>query len=307
MGIALHSRYLSIVVQKANLEVRCRTGNENFDAKAVMTNSLAAQHVSVIGLGAMGTALAKALLAGGHQVVVWNRTASRAEALAAQGARVAGSAAEAMAAADLVILCVLDDAAVREHIEPAAAVLRGRTVVNLTTTTPEQARSLGRWAAAAEVELIDGGIMASPEMIGGPASLVIYSGVSTAFDRHRSVLELFGRAEFVGEDLGAAAMYDVSILGAMYAMFAAFHQGATMVRTTGGTAAHLAALTIPFLQEIATSLAGQAVGIDTPDDYVQIQSDEFTAAAIDLIDKAAVESGTPTELYSVLRRTLTGL
>ncbi|MFD6400168.1 NAD(P)-dependent oxidoreductase [Nocardia sp. NPDC060249] len=287
--------------------MRCRTGSENFDAKAAMTNSTAAQQVSVIGLGAMGTALAQALLAGGHRVVVWNRTASRAEALVAQGARVAATAAEAMAAADLVILCVLDDAAVREHIEPAAALVRGRTVVNLTTTTPEQARALGRWAVANEVELIDGGIMASPEMIGGPASLVIYSGASAAFDRHRSVLELFGRAEYVGEDLGAAAMYDLSILGGMYAMFTAFRQGAAMVRTTGGTAAHLAALMIPFLQAISTSLAEQAVGIDTPADYVQVQSDEFTAAAIDLIDKAAVESGTSTELYGVLRRTLTGL
>ncbi|MFD6450665.1 NAD(P)-dependent oxidoreductase [Nocardia sp. NPDC060220] len=307
MGIALHSRYLSIVAQQANLEVRCRTGSKNFDAKAAMTNSTAAQRVSVIGLGAMGTALAEALLAGGHQVVVWNRTAARAEALVAQGARVAATAAEAMAAADLVILCVLDDAAVREHIEPAAALVRGRTVVNLTTTTPEQARALGRWAAANEVELIDGGIMASPEMIGGAASLVIYSGATAAFDRHRSVLELFGRAEFVGADLGAAAMYDLSILGGMYAMFAAFRQGGTMVRTTGGTAAHLAALMVPFLQAISTSLTAQAVGIDTPADYVQIQSDEFTAAAIDLIDKAAVESGTSTDLFGVLRRTLTGL
>lgn len=271
-----------------------------------MTNSTAAQHVSVIGLGAMGTALAKALLAGGHEVTVWNRTASRAEALVAQGARAATTAAEAMAVADLVIVCVLDDAAVREHIEPAAALVRGRTVVNLTTTTPEQARSLGRWAATNAVELIDGGIMASPEMIGGPASLVIYSGASAAFDHCRSVLELFGRAEFVGEDLGAAAMYDVSILGAMYAMFAAFRQGATMVRSTGGTAAHLAALMVPFLQAIATSLTDQAVGIDTPAGYAQIQSDEFTAAAIDLIDTAAVESGTPTDLYGVVRRTLTG-
>ena len=255
----------------------------------------------------MGTALAKALLAGGHEVTFWNRTPARAEALVADGAKVAASSAEAMAAADLVILCVLDDAAVREHLEPAVDRLRGHTVVNLTTTTPEQARSLGAWAEAHGIELVDGGIMAVPAMIGGPGAFVLYSGATAAVERYRSVLELFGRAEFVGEDLGAAAMYDVSILGAMYAMFAAFHQGATMVRTTGGTAAHLAALTIPFLQAIATSLAGQAVGIDTPDDYVQIQSDEFTAAAIDLIDKAAVESGTPTELYSVLRRTLTGL
>ncbi|WP_446224868.1 NAD(P)-dependent oxidoreductase [Nocardia sp. IBHARD005] len=272
-----------------------------------MTNTTAAQRVSVIGLGAMGTALAKALLAGGHEVTVWNRTPARAEALVADGAKVAASSAEAMAAADLVILCVLDDAAVREHIEPAAARLRGRTVVNLTTTTPEQARSLGVWAETEGIELVDGGIMAVPEMIGGPGAFVLYSGAAVAFERYRSVLELFGRAEFVGNDPGAAAMYDVSILGGMYAMFAAFAQGGAMVRTTGGSAAQLAALMAPFLQAMATLLAAQAPGIDTPAEFVQVQSDEFTAAAIDLIDTAAVESGNPTELYGVLRRALTGL
>ncbi|MFE1593919.1 NAD(P)-dependent oxidoreductase [Nocardia sp. NPDC058705] len=272
-----------------------------------MVNQAAAQHVSVIGLGVMGTALAKALLAGGHEVTVWNRTAARAEALVSDGAKVAANSAEAMAAGDLVVLCVLDDAAVREHLEPAADQVRGKVVVNLTTTSPEQARSLGRWAEANEVELIDGGIMAVPEMIGGPEAFVLYSGATGGFERFRAVLELFGRAEFVGEDLGAAAMYDVSILGAMYAMFAAFRQGGTMVRSIGGSAARLSELTAPFLQSVAALLEGFAPGVDNPADYVQPQSDEFTAAAIDLIDKSAAESGNPTELYGVLRRALVGL
>ncbi len=272
-----------------------------------MSDSVTAQRVSLLGLGAMGTALARALLAAGHEVTVWNRTAARAEALAAEGATVAGTAAEALTAADLVILCVLDDAAVREHLEPAVDGLRGRVVVNLTTTSPEQARALGRWAEAERIAWIDGGIMAVPSMIGGPGAFVLYSGAAAAFERHRAVLEVFGRAEFVGTDPGAAAMYDVSILGGMYAMFAAFHQGGAMVRTTGGSAAQLAELMAPFLRAMATLLAPHAVGIDTPAEYIQEQSDEFTAAAIDLIDKAATESGTPTELFGVLRRTLTGL
>ncbi|MFC9968061.1 NAD(P)-dependent oxidoreductase [Nocardia ignorata] len=193
-----------------------------FRTRGAMSNSIAVQRVSVIGLGAMGAALAKALLAGGHEVTVWNRTAARAEPLVAEGATVATTSAEAMAAGDLVILCVLDDAAVREHVEPAAEQLRGRVLVNLTTTTPEQGRSLGRWAEANGVELIDGGIMAVPSMIGGPAAFLLYSGSTAAFDRFRHVLDLFGRAEWVGTDYGAAAMYDLAILGGMYSMFAGF-------------------------------------------------------------------------------------
>ncbi|MFD3509862.1 NAD(P)-dependent oxidoreductase [Nocardia sp. NPDC058666] len=294
-------------MQPAILGGRCRSAAKSFGSRRTMPNQTAVQRISVIGLGAMGTALAKALLAGGHEVTVWNRTAARADAVVADGAKLAATSAQAMAAADLVILCVLDDAAVREHLEPAADQVRGKVVVNLTTTSPEQARSPGRWADVNEVELIDGGIMAVPEMIGGPAAFVLYSGAAAGFERFRAVLDLFGRAEFVGEDLGAAAMYDVSILGGMYAMFAAFRQGGAMVHATGGSAARLAELMGPFLQAMANLLAGYAPGIDNPADYVQPQSDEFTAAAIDLIDKSAAESGNPTELYRVLRHNLTGL
>ncbi|APE33680.1 6-phosphogluconate dehydrogenase [Nocardia mangyaensis] len=272
-----------------------------------MSNSVTAQHISVLGLGAMGAALAQALLAGGHQLTVWNRTPSRAEALVSQGAQVAATSAEALAVADLVILCLLDDASVREHLEPAAAALRGRTVINLTTATPEQARSLGRWAAEHEVALMDGGIMAVPSMIGGPAAFVLYSGAAAEFERFHGVLELFGRAEFVGEDFGAAAMYDLAILGGMYSMFAGFQQGAKMVRTTGGTAAHLATLMAPFLQAMTTMFAQYAPGIDDPESYVPEQDADFTAGAIGTIDKAAVESGTATELFGVLLRTLPGI
>ncbi|MFF2087149.1 NAD(P)-dependent oxidoreductase [Nocardia sp. NPDC058176] len=270
-------------------------------------NSVTTQQISVLGLGAMGTALARALLSGGHEVTVWNRTPARAEPLAAEGAKVAATSAEALSAADLVILCLFDDVSVREHVEPAADRLRGRTVVNLTTTAPEQARALGHWADEHEVTLIDGGIMAVPPMIGGPAAFVLYSGPEAAIERHRATLELFGRVDYVGEDLGAAAMYDLAILGGMYAMFAAFQQGGQMVRTTGGTAAHLATLMAPFLQAMTEAFAHQAPGIDTPEDFVPEQSAEFTAAAIGTIDAAATESGTPTDLYATLRRTLTGM
>ncbi|WP_255285058.1 NAD(P)-dependent oxidoreductase [Nocardia caishijiensis] len=284
-----------------------RTAATTLRTRGEMSNSTVAQRVSVIGLGAMGAALAKALLVGGHEVTVWNRTAARAEPLVADGATLAATPAEAMAAADLVILCVLDDAAVREQVAPAAEQLRGRVLVNLTTTTPEQGRSLGRWAEANGVELIDGGIMAVPAMIGGPAAFLLYSGVTPAFDRFRHVLDLFGRAEWVGTDYGAAAMYDLAILGGMYSMFAGFQQGGKMVRTTGGSAAHLATLMGPFLQAMAGLFGQYAPGIDDPATYVPEQSAEFTSGALTTINTAADEAGTPSELLQVLLKTVPGI
>ncbi len=64
-----------------------------------MTGPNESQDVCVIGLGNMGSALAQALLTSGHRVTVWNRTASKCEALATAGATVATSVSEAAAAA----------------------------------------------------------------------------------------------------------------------------------------------------------------------------------------------------------------
>ena len=98
--------------------------------------------VSMLGLGYMGSALARAFLAKQHAVTVWNRTASKAEPLAETGAQVAASVAEAIAASDVTVVCVSDyhgsDALLRTT--EMAGRLKGKTLVQLTTGTPEEAR-----------------------------------------------------------------------------------------------------------------------------------------------------------------------
>lgn len=189
--------------------------------------------VTVLGLGAMGTALAQALLAGGHEVTVWNRTAARAEPLTAQGARAADTVEEAVTASPLVIVCVLDDAAVRATLEPVAATLADRALVNLTNGTPEQARATAAWAAGHGAHYVDGGIMAIPPMIGHPGSTLLYSGASTAFEAHRVTLERFGAATFLGTDPGVAALHDLALLSGMYGMLGGFLHAVAMVGTEG--------------------------------------------------------------------------
>ncbi|WP_245505155.1 NAD(P)-binding domain-containing protein [Neorhizobium sp. S3-V5DH] len=98
-------------------------------------------NISVLGLGAMGQALAARLLQQGHSVTLWNRTAGKAGFLVAQGAREVTSAADAIASSDLTVICVLDYAAASSVLDGAASALAGRAVVNLTNGTPAQARA----------------------------------------------------------------------------------------------------------------------------------------------------------------------
>lgn len=78
--------------------------------------------VTVIGLGAMGSALSQLFLNRGRDVTLWNRTADKAQPLVTQGARWADSAADAMARSPLVVMCVYDYRAVDEILaQPGVA------------------------------------------------------------------------------------------------------------------------------------------------------------------------------------------
>ncbi|WP_449062563.1 NAD(P)-dependent oxidoreductase [Planomonospora algeriensis] len=169
--------------------------------------------VTVIGLGDMGRALAGAFLAAGHPTTVWNRTASRAEPLAARGATVAATPAEASAASPLTVACVIDYDAVEAITGPAAGELKGRTLVNLTADTPERARRTASWAAEHGIGYLDGAIMTPTPTISGPEAVVLYSGPEEVYRDHLPTLSsLGGTAAYLGADPGRAAAHDVALL-----------------------------------------------------------------------------------------------
>ncbi|MFI8187623.1 NAD(P)-dependent oxidoreductase [Streptomyces sp. NPDC085946] len=197
---------------------------------SVSAGSVSPAPVTVLGAGAMGTALVRAWRAAGHPVTVWNRTPARAEALAAEGATVARTAAEAVAANRLVVACLLDDATVGAALEDAG--LAGRDLVNLTTGTPAQARARAAWAEARGARFLDGGIMAVPPMIGTPGSgaYVLYSGSRALFEEHRAALAVPAGTRWVGADPGFAALHDVALLSAMSGMFAGVAHAFALIR-----------------------------------------------------------------------------
>lgn len=169
--------------------------------------------VTIIGLGPMGQSLAGAFLKNGHPTTVWNRTAKKADALVEQGATLANTVADAVAASPLVIICVLDYDAVHAILEPAGDALKGRTLVNLTADSPERAREMATWAADRGVDYLDGAIMTPTPTIGTPAAVFLYSGPESVYKVHQPTLaSLGGTATYLGSDPGRAAAYDVALL-----------------------------------------------------------------------------------------------
>ncbi len=138
--------------------------------------------LGLIGLGLMGRPMAANLLKKGFQVTVWNRTASRAEELKAQGAKVAATPREAAAAADVLITIVSDPPAVEQVLWGDNGVLsglrRGSVLVDSSTVSPDLARRTASACAEKGVEFLDapvtGGTWGAEKgelvmMVGGPA------------------------------------------------------------------------------------------------------------------------------------------
>ncbi|UQX01045.1 NAD(P)-binding domain-containing protein [Streptomyces sp. RerS4] len=239
--------------------------------------------MTLLGLGDMGTALARTWLAAGHPLTVWNRTAAKAEALASEGARVAASPAEAVGASDLIVLCLLDDASIGAVLD--AADLTGKDLVNLTTGTPAEGRARAAWAEARGARFLDAGIMATPAMIGAPGAgaYVFYSGSRPLFEAHRGTLEVPAAARFVGEDPGHAALHDVALLSAMYGLFAGISHAYALIEGEDIAPKDLAPLLSEWLG---------AMGFFVGNAAERLTSREFTGGVVSNLAMQVAASGT---------------
>jgi len=139
---------------------------------------------AVLGLGAMGSAMANRLLEAGHQVVVWNRTASRGEKLVRRGATPAPSAAEASRAAEVVITSLSDDAAVRSVVLDNGGVARAlgpeSVLVNMSTVSPETSRALNE---AVHRRFVDAPVLGGPQVVATGQATILLGGDEGLLER----------------------------------------------------------------------------------------------------------------------------
>ncbi|MFB0614401.1 NAD(P)-dependent oxidoreductase [Streptomyces sp. AGS-58] len=161
--------------------------------------------VSVLGTGIMGAAMARNLVRAGHTVRAWNRTRAKAEPLAADGAHVAGTPAEAVEGADAVLTMLYDGRAVLDVLREAAPALRPGTLWAQSTTAGTEA--IGELAAFAHehgLVFFDAPVLGTREPAEAGRLLVLAAGPSEHRDAVTPVFDAVGsRTVWTGED-GAA-------------------------------------------------------------------------------------------------------
>ena len=183
--------------------------------------------IAFLGTGLMGTGFVRRMLASGHQVNVWNRSAAKAQALQAHGAQAFADAATAVAGVDRVHLSLADDASVDAVLEPLvvapagalAGALAGSTwVVDHTTTAvaPTAAR-VARWGARGRV-YVHAPVFMGPANAAEGTGVMLVSGARARFDKLLPDLQaMTGNVVFMGEAPERAAAFklfgNLTILG----------------------------------------------------------------------------------------------
>ena len=163
--------------------------------------SIPSQTVAFLGLGVMGGPMAGHLAKAGHSVTVYNRTAAKAEAWAAEfgpPGRHAATPREAAAGADIVFCCVGNDDDLRSVVlgedGAFAGMKKGAVLVDHTTASADVARELSKAAEALGLHFIDAPVSGGQAGAQNGALTVMCGGNATAFERIKPVAAAFSRA-----------------------------------------------------------------------------------------------------------------
>ncbi|MFK3979514.1 NAD(P)-dependent oxidoreductase [Micromonospora sp. NPDC050397] len=219
-------------------------------------NAGSATRVVVVGTGAIGSAVARRLLAAGRAVVVWNRTGGRHTELVRAGALPAGSVREAALSGELILLTLTDYAAVGQCLEQLDGDLTGRTIVAMCTGTASDARRSAERVAELGAHYLDAGIQTSPDAIDAAAGTILYGGSRRAYEQHRSTLALLGEPRFVGDTPEAAAVWDLALFGLWYDAQLGLLRALDTVREAGIDVAEFARTAGPQLGHVVTGVPG---------------------------------------------------
>ena len=151
-----------------------------------------------IGLGIMGRPMAGHLLRAGHPLTVYNRTAGRADELAASGARVAASPAEVAAASEFVVVMVSDTPDVEAVVAGNRGVLEGirpgSIVVDMSTVSPELERHLAARLRERGADLVDAPVSGGDVGARNATLAIMAGGEAAAVERVRPLLMLMGKS-----------------------------------------------------------------------------------------------------------------
>lgn len=156
------------------------------------------EKVGFIGLGIMGRGMTRNLLKAGFEVCVWNRTASRMDELAAEGAARASSPADVAARSDIIITCVSDTPDVQAVILGENGVIHGvkpgSLVIDMSTISPQATREIAARLAEKQTAMLDAPVSGGSEGAARGTLSIMVGGEAAQVERAMPYFQAMGKA-----------------------------------------------------------------------------------------------------------------
>jgi len=153
--------------------------------------------VGYVGLGIMGMGMARNLLKAGFPLSVWNRTASKAEALAAEGATARATPAEVAANSDIIVICVSDTPDVEAVLLGDNGIIHGAKagslVIDCSTISPQATQAMAEKLAAKGVQMLDAPVSGGSEGAAKGTLSIMVGGAAEDFERAMPVFKAMGK------------------------------------------------------------------------------------------------------------------
>ena len=192
--------------------------------------------VSVIGLGAMGSGIARTLIEGGCKVSVWNRSRAKVDDLVAVGAIGCNEPKEALDANTIVIVCVSDYVVWRHIIQEhsLASHFEDTCIIQLTTGTIDDVQTHASLIQDNRGRLVEGAVMCYPRNLGTDEAALLLSGAPNVVEECTPILSILDENwKSLGEDINQPSVLSRSLMSGLTGALMGLVNGAAICRAGG--------------------------------------------------------------------------
>ena len=158
-------------------------------------------HIAFLGIGLMGAPMARNLIKAGYDLCLWNRTSEKAQALRADGAKVAASPAQAVEKADIIITMLSDGVATDALLFDAgvaASMKTGALVIDMSSSKASEAKDHAMRLAEHGIGYLDAPVSGGTKGAEEASLAIMVGGEKPHFDEAYPILQEMGRATHVG-------------------------------------------------------------------------------------------------------------
>jgi 3-hydroxyisobutyrate dehydrogenase-like beta-hydroxyacid dehydrogenase len=196
--------------------------------------------VGFLGLGIMGSRMARNLAKRGFEVTVWNRTRRKAEELAAQGMRLAQTPAELASHVDALCTCLADPAAMRQVTFGPEGILqgiaRGKLAIDFSTLSPDDTRALDEAYRAKGVEFIESPVTGSKLGAEKGTLVLMLGGTESVIARAEPILAAVSEKQIHCGSVGAGSQVKLAGNALLALMLQGLSEGMLLTQRAGGDA-----------------------------------------------------------------------